>query len=102
MALETREAAAGYQVANYTRSMFADSFSLIPSWNARVPRSAAEGASRYDVRIGGLGGHGKADIVREVAYVVLYKSVPNADRGGQKSEIFVDIINGTPLKRTNR
>ena len=30
--------------------------------------SLAQGASRYDVRLGwGEGGHGKADVVREVA-----------------------------------
>ena len=41
------------------------------------------GASRYDVRIrGGRGGHGKAGGVREVALMLEYKLVPNADKGG--------------------
>ena len=39
-------------------------------------------ASRYDVRMGGGGGHGKADVLREVAWILYYKSVPNADKGG--------------------
>ena len=47
----------------------------------------------------GEGGHGKADIVREVACILYYKSVPNADKGGggQKAENFVDVINGCSL-----
>ena len=28
------------------------------------------------------GGHGKTDVVREVAWILLYKSDPNADKGG--------------------
>ena len=45
----------------------------------------------------GEGSHGKADVVREVAWILYYISVPNADRGERvkKSEIFVDIINGS-------
>ena len=36
------------------------------------------------------GGHGKVDAVREVASILYYKSVPNADkgRGGQKIRKF--------------
>ena len=46
----------------------------------------------------GKGGHGKADVVREVAY----KSVPNSDegKGDTKSENFVNIIAGNPLTVT--
>ena len=41
-----------------------------------------EGASTYDVRIGGgRGGHGKADEVREVARILYNKSAPNVDKG---------------------
>ena len=41
-------------------------------------------------------GHGKADIVREVALILYHKSVPNADKreGVKKS---VDVINGCSL-----
>ena len=40
----------------------------------------------------GRGGHGKVDVVREVAWIVLHKSVTNADKrreGVIKSETFV-------------
>ena len=45
------------------------------------------------------GGHGKADVVREVACILQYKSVPNEDvgEGIEKSETFVAIINECPL-----
>ena len=33
------------------------------------------------------GGHGIADVVREVAFILYYKSVPNADRGGGGQKI---------------
>ena len=43
----------------------------------------------------GEGGHGKADIVREDASILYYKTVPNAKgNGGQKYENLLDIING--------
>lgn len=45
------------------------------------------GGPRYDVCVGrGQGGHGKVDIVREVARILYCKSVPKADKrgGGQK------------------
>ena len=35
----------------------------------------------------GGGGHGKADIVREVARILYYKSDPNADKGGGGQKI---------------
>ena len=46
----------------------------------------------------GGGGHGGADLVREVARILQCKSVPNADKGGEgkKIEYFVDVINGSP------
>ena len=47
----------------------------------------AKEASRYDVRNGGKGGHGKADIVREVGHILCYKSAPNADKGGGGQKI---------------
>ena len=43
------------------------------------------------VRIGGgHGGHGNADIVREVAWFLLYKSDLNVDKGetGKKNDFF--------------
>ena len=41
----------------------------------------------------GGGGHAKADIVSEVAWIVEYKSVPNADKGEgvKESEYFADM-----------
>lgn len=44
-------------------------------------------------------GHGKADVVREAALKLEYKSDPNADRGEgvKKSYNFADIISGAPL-----
>ena len=47
----------------------------------------------------GGGGHGKADIVREVASILYYKSVPNADKGERvkNSKTFVGVINGCSL-----
>ena len=45
----------------------------------------------------GEGGHGKADVVREVVWILKYKSAPNADKGREgvkKSENFADIISG--------
>ena len=32
------------------------------------------------------GGHGKADVVREVACILWYRSVPNAEEGGRGSK----------------
>ena len=45
------------------------------------------------------GGHGKAEIVREVVRILEYKSVPNADKGEgvEKSENFADVIYGCSL-----
>ena len=43
-------------------------------------------------------GHGKADVIREVARILLYKSVPNpnADEGGKvKFKNFADILPGS-------
>ena len=40
-----------------------------------------KGASRYDVCIGG--GHGKADAVKEVVEISLYKSEPNVNKVGR-------------------
>ena len=49
------------------------------------PDDFGKGASRYDVHSGGgKGGHGKVDIVSEVALILQYKSVPNADKGETK------------------
>ena len=65
-----------------------------------INERSSMGASRYDVRIGeGRGGHGKADVVREVACILQYKSVPNEDKGEgvKKSKHFVDIISGRPI-----
>ena len=55
---------------------------------------------------GGGGVSGKADEVRELSkggcVNLYYKSVPNADKGGEgvkKSENFADVINGCSLMR---
>ena len=42
-------------------------------------------------------------VVREVARILKYKSVPNADKGGggQKIQTFCDIFNGCPLATMN-
>ena len=63
--------------------------------------SEGKGAFRYDVRIGGMGGHGKADVVLEVVRIIEYKSVLNADKkeGVKKSKNFVDVISGSSLRR---
>ena len=53
-------------------------------------------ASRYDVLVRGVGGFGKAVVVRAVAWILLHKS-GGWGRGGQNSETFVDIISGSPL-----
>ena len=47
----------------------------------------------------GEGGHGKADIVKEVARVLEYRIDRNADKGGRvkKSETLADIIFGSSL-----
>ena len=48
----------------------------------RLPESQKLlGASRCDVHIRGGGGHVKADLVREVVWILLYQSVPNANKG---------------------
>ena len=41
-------------------------------------------------------GHGKVDVVREVSRILLYKSVPNAEKGEgvKKSDIFADVVYG--------
>ena len=46
----------------------------------------------------GEGGNGKADVVREVAWIFKDKSVPNVDMGEwvEKSKIFAGIISGSP------
>ena len=43
----------------------------------------------------GRGDHGKADVVREVARILYYKSLPNADKGEgiKNSENVMAIIN---------
>ena len=46
-----------------------------------------QGASRYDVRI--REGHGKVNTVREVAWILDYKSFPNADNGGGGQMIWI-------------
>ena len=45
---------------------------------------------------GERGGHGKANVIREVARIFYHKSDPNADKGEgvKKSENFADVING--------
>ena len=55
----------------------------------------SRGASRYDVR-NREGGHGKADVVREIARILQYESFPNVDKGEgvRKAENFADVING--------
>ena len=62
------------------------------------------GASTYDVRIGGGGDHGKADVAWEVASILCCKSDPNADTGEgvKKSEHFADIISGSSLSSRRR
>ena len=47
----------------------------------------------------GEGGHVKAETVEEVARILYYKSVPNADKGegGQNSKNVVVIISGSSL-----
>ena len=46
-----------------------------------------EEASSYDDSIGGSeGGHGKVDLVREVVRILLYKSVPKANKGERGSK----------------
>ena len=46
------------------------------------------------------GVHGKADVVREVARILPYESVPNEDEGGgvKISKNFADIISGSSLE----
>ena len=46
------------------------------------------------------GGHGKGDVVREVAFILYYKSVPNVDKGEgvKNSKIFADVNNGSSLR----
>ena len=47
------------------------------------------------------GGHGKADIVKEVTQILYYKSVLNLDKGeGSKIQKFADVINGSSLTKT--
>ena len=43
------------------------------------------------------GGHGKADIAREVAWILYYKSDPNADKGEgvEESENFAGTMSGS-------
>ena len=46
------------------------------------------GVSRYDVHIRrGEGGSWKRDVIREVALILYYRSVPNADKGGGGKKI---------------
>ena len=42
----------------------------------------------------GGGGHGKADIVRQVSYILQYESDPNADKGGVCEKSKKDVISG--------
>ena len=45
------------------------------------------------------GGRRKSDVVREVAWILVYKSGPNTDKGegAKKSENYADIISGSSL-----
>ena len=56
----------------------------------------AQGASDMMSALEGGGGHVKVDIVREVALILEYKSVHNADKdeGVKKSENCAAVING--------
>ena len=63
--------------------------SSLSSWCILNALGKGKGASRYDVRI--RGGHGKVNIVRVIAWISCYKSVPNVDKWGK--EINVDVIN---------
>ena len=80
---------------------------MILSWNQTQYKwdgRFCKGASRYDARIRGGGDHGKADLVREIVCILLYKLDPNADEeeGVKKSEHFSAVISGRSLIDTQK